>query len=1375
MPILYALAIHNTPTYILCPLHTHLYNICEVNTEDSTKWKSTGILLKWEGLQIDHQSLLDVYVVHKCHRFTFQQMDDYPLPEFIENVVESDNAIFGNIGISDFVQSRKFLDRASRLSLFPSWIIDDDIFSIIPIIYGVTEFAQNLLQNKLIPSSLTIRAYVIPQSVRSLYDRSYVHDVDIPNIGEYIKQRGVFHFGHRLIVSISNTTADIATAVNELYSEIQFNDTSNIVLIFDRRKCTQSGTQELVIFQCADWKSFDVFKSNNFIGFDLEIGDGAMNNDHDYGNVVRAYLNYGIRQRARFYPEFMMSVFAKLFVTPSTMTEYEYIQKLYSAEYKKGWNLNLDDQRFNNIYKAITGTNHETNNYYRAKGEDEDNEQQFGFFQFVDCRFGQTHFEAFTQLMSYWESDRYDSDTVIDDILIRNTKNEEESNIEIFMKEIGRCEWMLLKKVLFLWKKIECGTKNVFNITECSHMQRLITSLKRFNENKCIINDMNMKQFNSGQIIEDFDHLVSVHDIFSRDDTVRIQRYITNEVGCLNSGDCLVVNQFRNRRLENDNHSQLTEKDDISSECAVLRQTLCGIHCYLLHRTDELYRLSSENEEAHDRFSSLKVEERSDDKKDNKNDDEPLTYDSGRSVLRWLPFGEEPLFQTLRDELTQNKDGTVSQSKYEQMAIECTEKIKTEQFSDYELRELMGLKFYSDYTKDCTNLRTAHRTTASLEMRKRYYHWARVVYRAALHQAVPIPNANGDSQNAVSSRLYHGLTKLFRCDQESPTCFGPLSTTLSREVSDRFSKMQGLRLNIQSEYQDPMRRCLGIDMRPISCFKREREILLVDQPIPILSVEAYKLDDTTSINHFLYSLKTRTTEIRDRKEFYKKIGIRYKKKWIDTIMNHQELYAETKCDSKLVIARLVDELGILEVFYRSKYFSSKFIDLIGVNENEYVSLNIDPSEIDRFTVWDPVRAQHEELLNVFEFVVKNVTKNVALELRCPKNYRFSKLQDFKISIQNHMKPSPRIKVDRFDDAIQRIQIAVPVQGVFDAPIPIKTLRIPFVSAASIRCDAVKPLQIKTLVLLLPFDESLRCGGKLNVDSTSSIFIGRVGGINASDCGLQRGSKHENRCYLKYGHFIGNTKVQNDSENGNGAGGGVIVLSSMDRIVNHGALLCEPWEECTFSGGMIRIVANGAFVNNGKVSCGKGGIIDIRCSKLVNEGLIDPIPTVRIMVGWNENAEEERMKIEVVDHRGHKNQGTQHDAICHPQRLLDGEKDTLYDSGYSKGPLNKDWIILSIDSNDHLIRRIGIRNCWCDGAVKRISIEGSADNEDYEHWMEFAEIKKGGDDLQLFPVDKASALFVQEKQWKFYRISILQNHGRSNGNRFLEFVVFGSKV
>ena len=963
-----------------------------MHTEDYFSRESIQIdsSSKWQDLNL--QSLIDVYAVHKCHRFTFQQMDDYPLSEFIENVVQSNNSIFGNIGISEFVESQEFIDRANRLSLFPSWIIDDDIFSTIRIIYGVTDFAQNMKQNRCTSSGLTIRTYIIPQSVRSLYDQSYVFDVDIPTLADSLKQKGVDQRGQMLITAPSCSAGDIGKAIQELYDQIRTDDAQNIVAVFDRRINSKTVVCELLLFECADWESFDELRRNNLIGFDLDIGAD---------DVSRAYLNYGIRQRIRFYPEFMVSVFAKLFVTPSTMSEYEYLQKLYSAEYKKGWNLNLDDQRFNDIYKAITGTTHETNNYYRANGGDGEKEQKFGFFRFVQRRFVDKHMDALSLLIAYWKHYHYDSDTVIEDILDQNTENEQESNIELLMKAIGRRESLTLKHAALDWKQIECSAENVFNITDCAYIQRLINNLKRYKDCNYIMNTMNMKQFNLDQIIGDFDHLIAVHNMFIGDDPIHIQRYIAIQIDCGRSNDCAVVKQFRDRRRRNEKHSECNRNDNVSPECAVLRETLCEIHCYLLHRTNELYRLSSEKEQAQTKFTSLvKGNDFNNDQKDDEKEEEPLSIDFGVPVIRWLRFGEEPLFETLRDEMVYNKDSSVSDEGYEQMEIVCTEKIKSiksKQFSDYNLDELMAFKFYTDYTTDCTNLRKAHWKSMPKKVKKRYYHWARTLYRAALRHAIPIPIQNANHGEAKV--LFHGLTRLFRMDNESPTYWGPFSTTLTRHVADSFSKQQGLRLQIRSQYQDSMRRCLGIDMRSISGHPNEQEILLVDQPIPIQSATTWESKDDVQINHFLYSLKTRSTEIRDRKEFYKKLGVKYKKKWIAFIMKHGLLNVQSDFQNKSVFHRLVIELGILEVFYRSKYFSSKFIDLIGVNENGYISLNIDPSDSDRFIVWDPVQSKYVAMLNVYEFVVKNVTTGIPEELRYPKNYRFSKFNDFKISIQ----------------------------------------------------------------------------------------------------------------------------------------------------------------------------------------------------------------------------------------------------------------------------------------------------------------------------------------------------------------------------------------
>ena len=377
-----------------------------------------------------------------------------------------------------------------------------------------------------------------------------------------------------------------------------------------------------------------------------------------------------------------------------------------------------------------------------------------------------------------------------------------------------------------------------------------------------------------------------------------------------------------------------------------------------------------------------------------------------------------------------------------------------------------------------------------------------------------------------------------------------------------------------------------------------------------------------------------------------------------------------------------------------------------------------------------------------------------------------------------MTASPRIKAVNFDDAVQRIQIAVPVQGVFDTPIPIKTLRIPFVSAAGIRCNRLGPFQINECIKLLPFDESHRFGGKLDVDSTSSIFIGKEGGINGSNCGLRRGSKYENRCYLKYGQFIGNTEEQNGSEFDNGAGGGIIVISAAGFIENNGVLLCEPSVNGVFSGGMICIVANRKFVNNGRMSCGESGVIDIRCNKFVNEGVIDPIPTIHIIESrQTTKVKVERFELHVLDHRGHLNEDDGRDMFHPRQLLVGGDRDTHYTGSQSKGPPNEDWIIFgtdSVDSKSNCIRRIGIRNWWDRYAIKRILIEGSADNRDYEKWIELGEIKKGQDEVQFFYVDMASSLYAMENKWRFYRLCFLENYG-AKANVCCEFLIFGTPL
>ena len=1612
---------------------------------DHSALKTTDFSPKWKGLS--EQSLFDVYAVHKCHRYTFRRMNDYPLSEFIDNVKAADSEIFGNIGISDYVEKHYsasypvvgpllfvgsrvwfwhhadkkwifgkvnsirwnaddctkvyrvknmydyteegvehyvqiptswtttertgrtttsyqpivqkigvgskvdvFVDADSgwipgvinkirlsdssgddsrghivynveyttesgtfekevheqdvnellrmkenqmirnskvRLSLFPSWIIDDDLFSIIPIIYGVTDFAQNFKKNRVTASALTIRVYVAPRSVVSIYDQSLSLNVDIPEIEEYLKRKEVHHCRSRLIPLSLCSADDIAKTVGDLYGEFQsdlYGNPSDIVVLFDRRN-SDDCSQKMVVFECAYWKSFGELRENNLIGFDLEIGGGADNDDDDeYDNddgvdVVRAYLNYGIRQRIRFYPEFMVSVVPKLFVTPSGMTPYEYLQKLYSAEYKKRWNLNLDDQRFNDIYKAITGTDHETNNYYRGSdGDRKSNELKFGFLRLVERRFSEKQLDHLSHLTRYWKSNLYDSDAVIEDILIEDKENNERCNTGVFMEGNTRNEWMTVKQTVFDWQQMECEAPNVFNIADCAHIARIIANLKRFKNSKYIIDAVNRKQFDLGQIICDFDHLVSVHKMFSGDDTVHIQRFIANQVDCELSSVCLVVNQFRNRRRENEKHSDSRENDDIPSGYVVLKQILCEIHTYLLHRSNELYRLSSESDVANLKFSSIvNVGKSDDDKKDNENDDkkdnedddkkdneddlkednvdddkkdnedeeEPLPIDFGISVIQWLSFGEKPSFETLREEMCLKEDSTITHKGYERMVVECAEKIKSKQFNDYHLDELMGYKFYTDYTTDCTNLRKAHWTIIPKAMKKRYYHWARTIHRAALRHAVPIPI---QSEREGAQLLYHGLSLLFRMDRESPLFFGPLSTTPQVSVSNGFANGKGLRLSIKSGYENAMTRCLGVDVQPISCYTGEAEVLLVDQPTPIQSTFTWDSEDDVLINHLLYSLKTRGTEIRDRKQFYNTLGLKFKKKWIKSIANHRELYTKTQYADKMVITRLIEELNIFEVFYHSKYFSSALVDSITLDENDCISLQMDPWEYNKIEVGDPKPPGEEEqtvvqfinvalqekklpkaneitaffrngvhdlLVNVYRFTLQHVSNGV-IE-KCKTKLEVRNLDG--ICIRDYIAPSPRINVVKFSDALQQIQIAVSQPQISDQLIPIKTFQKAIVSAAGICCGSSNALYIKQLTQLLPFVEEEFCygihasGGRLDVASASSIIIKKEAGINGSECGLAR-VRFRNLSHLKYGQRIKDVDDSDDDSDSDdsdsdvddsegAAGGGIIALLSAKSIVNHGILVCEPSEGGLYGGGTIWIVAEDKFTNNGQMSSGNDGVIDIQCTKFVNNGLIETVPTIQmkrvqpikyIINGFAPENMEHRIKLNVAAYRGFSNYHRDPDYDHHPRFLLKpggGGNYHRYISDSRYGPPEEDWIVFQFRGRSKsVIRKIGIRLTNSEhlaesGSPSRISIEGSKDNEHYEHWLEIGGIhlitkdESWQWDMQFFDVDIASSYYAVEKQWRFFKLRILSVRQRyvssSTDVIFEEFAMFGVEM
>ena len=82
----------------------------------------------------------------------------------------------------------------------------------------------------------------------------------------------------------------------------------------------------------------------------------------------------------------------------------------------------------------------------------------------------------------------------------------------------------------------------------------------------------------------------------------------------------------------------------------------------------------------------------------------------------------------------------------------------------------------------------------------------------------------------------------------------------------------------------------------------------MNQPIPIAKTKAYASSDEVMIDHLLFSLKTRDTEIRDPATFYRILGTSYHKDWGQYVAAHYLLFSQTAYKEYLVVQRLLLEL-----------------------------------------------------------------------------------------------------------------------------------------------------------------------------------------------------------------------------------------------------------------------------------------------------------------------------------------------------------------------------------------------------------------------------------------------------------------------------------
>ena len=103
-------------------------------------------------------------------------------------------------------------------------------------------------------------------------------------------------------------------------------------------------------------------RSNHVIELQYHIQFDRKSN----GKHVAVHLHFGDNQRIRFWPEQLIWFIPRLFLKDNSKSK-EFLNRIYSNEYRHGFRVKLDDVVFSKYYKMLTGWTHESVNYHRSE------------------------------------------------------------------------------------------------------------------------------------------------------------------------------------------------------------------------------------------------------------------------------------------------------------------------------------------------------------------------------------------------------------------------------------------------------------------------------------------------------------------------------------------------------------------------------------------------------------------------------------------------------------------------------------------------------------------------------------------------------------------------------------------------------------------------------------------------------------------------------------------------------------------------------------------------------------------------------------------------------------------------------------------------
>eukprot|EP01084_Bolivina_argentea_P239394 402373_1 len=318
--------------------------------------KETLLEHKTDNALLQYSLLQDIFDVHRAFLFTQYHFRDYNLNQFLQTIPET----------------KEHIDELQQISptfnFNPSYIINDDLFEIARYLFATTIHLTS------INGPYAYHIFIICKNIEAIYDVTVRIKCNI-DVGQYLTTNG---FLYKMIVLNSHDISD-EKQIALICEKYCISDHS--VIIVDRR----NSKNVLIVAWGGNIETLQQLRTNYCIGMKFVRSKDDIN---------KAYLLYGINERMRFYPEHLTSIIPRLF-KKTFVSNYDYLQQIYSSSYRHGFHLNLQDNVFNDYYKMITGFEHHAVCYYRCSeyhqehkhDNDSDECDEYNLSNVQDCNY----------------------------------------------------------------------------------------------------------------------------------------------------------------------------------------------------------------------------------------------------------------------------------------------------------------------------------------------------------------------------------------------------------------------------------------------------------------------------------------------------------------------------------------------------------------------------------------------------------------------------------------------------------------------------------------------------------------------------------------------------------------------------------------------------------------------------------------------------------------------------------------------------------------------------------------------------------------------------------------------------------------------------